>query len=30
MLRKVGKFGWLIVKLDLEKAYNHSHWPFLQ
>lgn len=28
MRRKVGKKGWMIFKLDLEKAYDGIHWPF--
>ncbi|CAA7017011.1 unnamed protein product [Microthlaspi erraticum] len=30
MRRKKGKRGWMLLKLDLEKAYNRIRWDFLE
>ena len=30
MRRKQGKKGYMGIKLDLEKAYDHLRWPFIR
>lgn len=30
MRRKKGKRGWMLLKLDLEKAYDRIRWDFLE
>lgn len=29
MKKKKGRHGWMVAKLNLEKAYDHNDWAFL-